>query len=149
MFRGAIEPGVVDRIERAERLDHVCRLQSVVARRDDQIEMAWIDARIENLHGVRGAAAPAAQCAREQRRIASASASAWRSLPMAPSVITQAPLARGESSWLMGFTRRLYGSYAALSHWRTQSTRVVSLYFHRYQKHVFLAKRLQFSEACP
>ncbi len=66
------EPGVVDRIERAHRLDHVRRLEAVVSRRDHEIVVAAVDARIEDLHRERRAAAGLAQCARKHGRMPAA-----------------------------------------------------------------------------
>ena len=63
------QPQVVDRMQAAERGDHVATVQSVVARNDHDIPMPRIDARIEDLHHL---AAMFAQQARGQCRLAAA-----------------------------------------------------------------------------
>ncbi len=61
------EPFVVDRIQRAEAVDHVRAAHGIVGGCDDDVECGAVDARIEDLHGKRAPAAPRTEQADQQR----------------------------------------------------------------------------------
>ena len=44
------QPQVVDRMQAAQHLDDVAAAQAIVLRRDHQVPVARIDARVEDLH---------------------------------------------------------------------------------------------------
>ena len=67
------EPGIINRMHGAERLDHIGSLELIMLRRHDDIEMARRNARIKNLHGEALVAAPRAKAAREQSGATAAS----------------------------------------------------------------------------
>ena len=58
------EPQVVDRMQAAQHGDDVVAAQAIVLRRDHQVPVAGVDARVEELHGL---AAAFAQEAGRQR----------------------------------------------------------------------------------
>ena len=62
------EPGLIDRIQCAERLDHIGSFESIMSWRNDDIEMRRRNARIENLHSEGMLATPPAQASRQQCR---------------------------------------------------------------------------------
>ena len=71
------QPQVVDRMQAAQHLDDVAAAQAIVLRRDHQVPVARIDARVEDLHRL---AAACAQQARRQRGLpAAADGELWRS----------------------------------------------------------------------